>query len=63
METYIGTDTQRHALVNTDTHTNGHRHTADTDIQRHTSTPVDTQVLVRWICPIAHILAPISLGT
>lgn len=47
METYTGTDTQRHALVNTDTHTNGHRHTADTDIQRHTSTPVDTQVLVR----------------
>ena len=30
---------------------------------RDTSTPVDRQVLVRWICPIAHILAPISLGT
>ena len=30
---------------------------------RDTSTPVDRQVLVRWVCPIAHILAPISLGT
>lgn len=42
-----GTDTHRHALVNTDTHTNGHSILADTDMQRHAGPPMDMQVLVR----------------